>query len=377
MFIAIFGTGRNGSTLLARLMDGAPGVYVHPVECNFFAAISDLIKYGKVQGNTGLNINDDALENLDCAVSVQLLLAHFSCHESEIIECYISRFEGEYQFGPYWKDMFSEYESLLPVEFVKLFLEAFARWLFPEKTFGVYAFKTIEVQYVEEYERWLKPMACVHLIRHPIGFYTSQKRSMESNKMLPRWYFGWDNLYAMIHKRWIPHAASILRNNDKKHHFVLKYEDLLESTTETLQGLLKFLDIGLYKNYEKQTILGGYLPKDLPNNPSQKGKKTAIDVVKPSDNETMSILSEKEARYIYHFTNPFLEELAYKTKNVKFGIMDVLAFEEKEFVNFDRGTNRKWYNIFRSFSSFFIRRYLYLVKFQTRQTGVYHVKNNR
>lgn len=33
--IGIFGTGRNGRTLLTRLLDGIDGVYVHPVESNF------------------------------------------------------------------------------------------------------------------------------------------------------------------------------------------------------------------------------------------------------------------------------------------------------------------------------------------------------
>ena len=48
MLIGVFGTGRNGSSLIGRLLDGLGDTYVHPVEEKFLTGFDDLGKYGRV-----------------------------------------------------------------------------------------------------------------------------------------------------------------------------------------------------------------------------------------------------------------------------------------------------------------------------------------
>ncbi len=47
MLIAIFGTGRNGSTLLERLLDGVPETYVHPADETFLCCFDDPARHGR------------------------------------------------------------------------------------------------------------------------------------------------------------------------------------------------------------------------------------------------------------------------------------------------------------------------------------------
>ena len=35
MLLGIFGTGRNGSTMLMRLLDGSPGIWIFPYELSY------------------------------------------------------------------------------------------------------------------------------------------------------------------------------------------------------------------------------------------------------------------------------------------------------------------------------------------------------
>ena len=40
MLVGIFGAGRNGSSLLMRLLDGSPGLWIYPIELNYLRSFA-------------------------------------------------------------------------------------------------------------------------------------------------------------------------------------------------------------------------------------------------------------------------------------------------------------------------------------------------
>jgi hypothetical protein len=40
VLVGIFGAGRNGSSLLMRLLDGSPGLWIYPIELNYLRSFA-------------------------------------------------------------------------------------------------------------------------------------------------------------------------------------------------------------------------------------------------------------------------------------------------------------------------------------------------
>ena len=77
MLISIIGTGRNGSSMLARMLDGPSNLYVHPVEERLITTFDDLIRRKKVLPNTMQNARVHSISNIDKNVPSILLEKYF------------------------------------------------------------------------------------------------------------------------------------------------------------------------------------------------------------------------------------------------------------------------------------------------------------
>ena len=64
MLIGLFGTGRNGSSLIGRLLDGLQDTYVHPVEELFLTAFDDLAHRGRLTRMVVQNCTTQPLTHL-------------------------------------------------------------------------------------------------------------------------------------------------------------------------------------------------------------------------------------------------------------------------------------------------------------------------
>ena len=70
MLVGIFGTGRNGSSLLTRLLDGIDNSYIHPIEINFLSAMDDLSASSRrVKKNTRHYSKIKPLSNINKKIS--------------------------------------------------------------------------------------------------------------------------------------------------------------------------------------------------------------------------------------------------------------------------------------------------------------------
>lgn len=278
--IGVFGTGRNGSTLLARLLDGIPGAYVHAVECNFLSAIDSLYENPYVEDIVNKNATTRRLQWLCKPVLTERLLRYYAFHKSEIENDILAQMEaGEVALGeppfaglaarPQWKAQ----------EFVGAFLRAFSAWLQPETSLKLAIFKSIETPYIEDYERLFPEMRFIHIVRDPVDMWSSQKRSVVIGKSRPPWYIGLDNLTSSIAARWVPHARLILARRHDPRHYVLRYEDLTADADKAMSGLFAWLGGEMPKEPTVQTLLGGRHPKKLIRFSSQPGVETPRTVV--------------------------------------------------------------------------------------------------
>jgi len=315
MLVGIFSTGRNGSTLLLRLLDGIPDAYVHPVEVNFLGVINDLAAGGRVRPRTGTNASTRPLRHLDRPVTTSVLVPVYRFHAETMISDYFSQVEGYKPPGPHPMGTLEKRGAYTAAGFVRGFLRAFSSWSRGERRSSSYIFKTIETPYVRDYETIFPTMRFIHILRDPMVMYSSQKRTLMYNKTLPSWYLGWDNLDTMIHKRWIPHAKIVLERLENDRHHFLRFEDLIRDPRGEIVAICRWLGVDTPPFPTKQTVLGGLIPRKLPGNPSKKGVKTPLEVV-PDLRERHGyeeVLTPREKAYIAYFTKPYAEPLGYRT----------------------------------------------------------------
>jgi len=277
--VGIFGTGRNGSTLLARLLDGAAGVYVHPVECNFLSAIDDLSWLPLVRRVTIQNAVKGPLRNLNRAVPTSRLLRFFSSHWAELERDYLTLFDPPLDLGPDPRAGVSKFGQQTALQFIPRFLAATGEWVNGGSTSELLMLKSIETPFVFDYERLFPTMRFIHIVRSPVDVWASQKRSLSNNKKFPPWYLGGENLVTTLECRWIPHAEALVARRNDPRHFVLKYEDLVRDPRGIVGRVCEWLKLSPPAEPELQTFFGGQHPKQIPLNPSQRGVATPRQAV--------------------------------------------------------------------------------------------------
>jgi len=228
MLIGLFGTGRNGSSLIGRLLDGLEDTYVHPVEEKFLTAFDDIAYRGRVSRLVEQNCTTKRLTRLDRQLSKEQLKSYYQLsldtlmkHCADTIALPILKPELKLE------NIISS--RICSVEtFTREYLTGLASHLRPDVNFRHHLFKSIEVPYIPEYENIFPDMKFIHIVRNPVAVCASQKRSLMENKGLPASYLGFDWLACMLDKRWVPHAKFISSHANNPRHIVVRYEDLVE-----------------------------------------------------------------------------------------------------------------------------------------------------
>jgi hypothetical protein len=315
--LAIFGAGRNGSTLLGRVLDGGPDLWMHPVETNYLAVWSDFARQGHTDYSTLQNASTRPLTGLDRRLDATLLVEEFRHHWRDIRTSYLTRLSSPLEVGPDPEDELAQPQSYAGSEFLPAFLDATRR------TFGgaghrgaILGFKTIETPYVEDYMRVFPGIRCLHIVRDPVTNYGSAKRTALLSKHQPFYFGGHDLLRTLIDARWIPHAQAATRlvRSDPAHHLLVRYEDLTAQPRETVARVFGWLDAESPSDPESLTVLGGRELEQLPPNPSQPGveppKRVMADMEGAYSYE--AVVSPRERELIRRRTRPFLAALGYE-----------------------------------------------------------------
>ncbi|ODS23496.1 hypothetical protein AB835_08665 [Candidatus Endobugula sertula] len=339
MLIGVFGTGRNGSSLISHLIDGLGDTYVHPVEEKFLTAFDSISRKGRITRFVEQNCIDYQLTNLD----KELTFSHLSGYINASLRG-IHRHSKEAVGAPAelplltTDDLFNTFHSCDAKGFVTEYLNKIAQKIRPDVSFQHHLFKSIETPYIEEYERIFDNIKFIHIIRHPKDVCSSQKRSLVENKNLPESYLGYDYLSCMLDKRWVPHAEFIESRKNNPNHIIVKYENLVKDPNQEIQRIAKAFNLTPPPRPNVQTIFNDLDKKTWGSNPSKKGVKFPVEVVSDLQKKCdyTEVLSPRELDLISYKTKKWLLALDYElfsevTK--KKVILQYVKLEKSEFKN--------------------------------------------
>ena len=285
MLVGIFGAGRNGSSLLMRLLDGSPGLWIYPIELNYlrsFAPASVKHRAKRVMAACLSGVSAGGRARVE---QRRLDLFHRWASEqlAELKHTYLDKVLDpvEAKGDPFWT--IKDQVRGTVAQDLKSFLEAI-RMVYDDRSLtGTphLMFKSIEVADLPRYRRLFPDMKFVHIVRHPYSNYTSLKRTDMVLKQKPFWFQGGDILRLQLESRWIPHVRFALEGlqTDSAHHYLVRYEDLCESAERTVTGICSWLGVDPPEEPSLQTVLGGKHLKTLPVNSSLQGVETPAHVV--------------------------------------------------------------------------------------------------
>ncbi len=306
MLVGIFGAGRNGSSLLMRLLDGSPGLWIYPIELNYLRTFAPLTVRSTVKrllsacastlpGRTGdamksrqrQHVQDWAAEQLQELKTIYLdKLVQPIPVNGDPLQAISARVT---------EDVVGNLESYLDA--IRSCYDARRLPATP-----LLMFKSIEVSDLSRYEQLFPTMKCIHIMRHPYSNYSSLKRTDMVLKQKPFWFQGGDILRLQLESRWIPHAEYTLQGlaTDPARHYLVKYEDLCDSPSRTVTDICSWLGVAPPEEPTIQTVLGGRHTKSLPINSSLKGVDTPAQVVSDMAKEYGydDILTERERKLI-------------------------------------------------------------------------------
>ena len=316
MLVGIFATGRNGSTLLMRLLDGSPDLWVHPIDVNYLSVFSDLLKYGRVNTLTSYNATTAKPLTVEGELDVNLLLNVFSGHLQEIEKTYINNLTEPVVARSSPLRAIKEVDKYSSRTFLPAFLKS-VRSAYDDRSCNPrhYVFKSIETPYIEEYSDTYPEMRFVHMIRHPFTNYSSLKRTNMITKQWPFWRHGGDELRTFLEKRWIPHARFLVRacTSGSDRHILVRYEDLCDKPEETNHHICRWLGVAPPGDPTLQTVLGGKRMIELPRNASKKGVQTPSRVIANMAEKFGydDVLTIREKEFILNRTYDLARELGY------------------------------------------------------------------
>lgn len=316
--VAIFGAGRNGSTLLGRLLDGSPGLWAHAPEINYLCAWDDLVADGELSIPVRQNTTTRALKRLNSVLPAAALVGEYRGHWEEIEDLYISNLVEPFERRRDPAAKLLRRDEWDVASFLPAFLEetriAYASDTAPAK---VTLFKTIETPYIDDYLRVFPGLRCLHIVRDPVDNFGSAKRTWSFNKHFSFYQFGHDQLETFLDARWLPHARSMLRlvAEQPDVHRIVRYEDLKADPASCIRAICGWLGVEPPAGSDHLTVLGGRAFRRMPSNPSQPGIEPPARVV--ADMAAAfgytDVLSARERALIRHATTPLAEQLGYAT----------------------------------------------------------------
>lgn len=312
MLVGLFGAGRNGSTLLMRLLDGSEGLWIYPVELNYLSGFTPHTWKGRAKRQVASLIPSRYQRAFHSWAAGQL---------GELKQIYLDKLDDPLNINGDPLEAIRQRTGHSLAGDLEGFLDALQSFYddrrLPSKPHLV--FKSIDVPYLDHYDTMFPNMKFVHIVRHPYSNYSSLKRTDMVLKQKPFWFQGGDILRLQVESRWIPHARFLLRGlkEEPTRHYLVRYEDLCESPERVVAGICGWLGVPPPDEPSIQTVLGGKRIRDLPINSSKKGVKTPTGVVSNMAKEFGydDILTERERALIRLRTYDLARQVGYFTSD--------------------------------------------------------------
>lgn len=319
--VGIFGAGRNGSTLLMRLLDGSSGLWVYPIELNYLIGSAPRSFKGRLKQLIEglLPVLPDTVSSSWKSRNERAFHAWATDQIDELQRTYLDKLEQPLNIRGNPLDVIRQRTGRSQKDDLPAFLDILQS-SYNDRTLAkapYLMFKAIEVANLERYSAMFPEMKFIHIFRHPYSNYSSLKRTDMVLKQKPFWFQGGDILKLQIESRWIPHARFVLRERQRapERHHLVRYEDLCEAPERVVADVCGWLGVPPPERPSEQTVLGGKRIDDLPVNSSKKGVKTPTRVV--SDMAKAfgydDILTDRERGLIRLRTYPLASQLGYFT----------------------------------------------------------------
>ena len=239
--LGIFAAGRNGSTLLMRLLDGSPGLWIYPIE----------LRWLEVRREPAA-LEPWAARQLD-----------------ELESTYLARLAEPLEPASDPLEALRACAAEEPERRLETFLDGVRTAFAPAAVSpdATNAFKTIEVADPDRYGRLFPGLRFIHLVRNPLDNYASLKRTDMLVKGKPFWFQGGDVLQTFVERRWVPHARYMIdaARRDPERHRIVRYEDVCSDPVRTVVELCAWLGAEPPPHPDLQTVLGGRRLREQPN----------------------------------------------------------------------------------------------------------------
>lgn len=345
MLLGIFGTGRNGSTMLMRLLDGSPGIWIFPYELSYLRDLyPELYRVEIRQKNSELLLKIPILKRY--ALDKKKIFFEWSKRLFEEIESeFLPLVVGEVVNNNEAIEEFRQnIGKSIQEDFIEL-LEAGRKSYDRRKceTLPHLAFKSAETDELHRYVKLFPDMRFLHIIRDPWVTFSSMKRTVILSKKKPMWYGGLDQLQEFLERRWIPHARFILEilAADNPNHYLVKYEKLCEDPKRVLGDICKWLDIPLPPDPGLMTIFGGRRFRKMPKSSSQKEIENPERITIMSDKfQYRDVLTERERDFILTRAYDLILQMGYLSSGGREGLpskmgqaMKWLTIDEWDYLN--------------------------------------------
>lgn len=303
MTVGIFGAGRDGSTLLMRLLDGTPGLWIYPLEIKPFdqlTAAADLARLRAEPSRVG-----------GARVPAEWLERWARFQLDELDRLYVAGLEEP--FAPARPESLRPPHDLAWHEVFHWFL-TLAREAYGGEGEAALAFKSTEAFERQLYERALADLRTVSIVRHPLEQYASTKRTVLERPGFLYWARYTDVLSAFV-ERWLAHARSALAGTrrDPQRHLLVRYEDIRADAQAEVERIAAWLGVEPPAEPAVQTVLSGRRMTELPRNPSKAGVRTPERVVPDMAAQFgyEDVVAERERAIVCRRTRALAAELGY------------------------------------------------------------------
>jgi len=311
MFVNIIACGRNGSTLLTRLLDGHQNLVLYPNEVNLF-------RISKNKRNSKNFFKE--------FFNKELLILDQTCKEN-LQKKKLRDFKKKTSWNKnlnFLQNLFNNY------------IYHYDKF-YKKKIKNILIFKSTDVENIEKYQKNFPTMKFIHLVRDPLTNYESIKRSRLQFKSKTIFQEQKSLLENFIENRWRKHLDFYFKINslNQENHLLIKYEDLCDKTNFTLNKILKFLNSNNKKINNTQSIFNGQSFRNLPNSSSERKIPTNFKAVNLRKKYKYNNILDKSEIYLINLTlGKLMKKLNYPKLKFHIDKFNILRPKSWEFSNF-------------------------------------------